>query len=197
MFLFIWASKSPSTSWGKDFLSHLNAFALLSNIILLNWHGYISGFPCLFNIYIYFFTNITPSWLCGCSFASVVSDLLRPPWTIAHEVLLSVGFPRQEYSSGLPFPSPGDLPNPRNPSLLSVLHWQAGSLPLNHLGSPILVAIVLKQVLKLGTEKESFNSALFLWNVLVIPGPLFFPINFKICLSISTKLLIRISVGVP
>ena len=33
-------------------------------------------------------------------------------WTIAHQVLLSVAFSRQEYWSGLPCPSPGDLPNP-------------------------------------------------------------------------------------
>ena len=82
--------------------------------------------------------------------------------TVAHQATLFMGFSRQEYCSGLPFPSPGDLPNPRNPSLLSVLHWQAGSLPLNHLGGPILVAVVLKQVLKLGTEKESSHSALSL-----------------------------------
>ena len=37
---------------------------------------------------------------------------LATPWTIAHKDPLSVGFPRQEYWSGLPFPSPGDLPNP-------------------------------------------------------------------------------------
>ena len=34
------------------------------------------------------------------------------PWTVAHQAPLSMGFPRQEYWSGLPFPSPGDLPNP-------------------------------------------------------------------------------------
>ena len=34
------------------------------------------------------------------------------PWTVAHQVPLSIGFSRQEYWSGLPFPSPGDLPNP-------------------------------------------------------------------------------------
>ena len=33
------------------------------------------------------------------------------PWTIAHQAPLSMGFPRQEYWSGLPFPSPGALPN--------------------------------------------------------------------------------------
>ena len=34
------------------------------------------------------------------------------PWTAAHQTPLSMGFPRQEYWKGLPFPSPGDLPNP-------------------------------------------------------------------------------------
>ena len=33
-------------------------------------------------------------------------------WTVAHQVLLSMGFPRVEYWSELPFPSPGDLPDP-------------------------------------------------------------------------------------
>ena len=34
------------------------------------------------------------------------------PWTVAHQAPLSMGFPRQEYWSGLPFPPPGNLPNP-------------------------------------------------------------------------------------
>ena len=34
------------------------------------------------------------------------------PWTAARWAPLSVGFPKQEYWSGLPFPSPGDLPDP-------------------------------------------------------------------------------------
>ena len=34
------------------------------------------------------------------------------PWTVAHQAPLSMGFPRQEYWSELPFPSPGDLPDP-------------------------------------------------------------------------------------
>ena len=37
---------------------------------------------------------------------------LSTPWTVAHQPPLSVGFPRQEHWSGLPFPSPGDLSNP-------------------------------------------------------------------------------------
>jgi len=51
-------------------------------------------------------------------------------WTIAHQAPLSMGFLRQEYWSGLPFPSPGDLPDPgielTSPAL------QADSLPLSH-----------------------------------------------------------------
>ena len=39
---------------------------------------------------------------------------LATPWTIAYQAPLSMGFSRQEYWSGLPFPSPGDLPNPGN-----------------------------------------------------------------------------------
>ena len=37
---------------------------------------------------------------------------LVTPWTVALQAPLSMGFPRQEYWSGLPFHSPGDLPDP-------------------------------------------------------------------------------------
>ena len=43
----------------------------------------------------------------------------------------------QEYWSGLPVPTPGNLPNPESNPTLFCLHWQADSLPLHHLGSPI------------------------------------------------------------
>ena len=43
---------------------------------------------------------------------SVLSDSAKS-WTIARQAPLSMGFSRQEHWSGLPFPSPGDLPNPR------------------------------------------------------------------------------------
>ena len=39
-------------------------------------------------------------------------QLLVTPWTVAYQVPLSMGFSRQEDWSGLPFPSPGDLPDP-------------------------------------------------------------------------------------
>ena len=39
-------------------------------------------------------------------------QLFATPWTVAYEAPGSMGFSRQEYWSGLPFPSPGDLPDP-------------------------------------------------------------------------------------
>ena len=42
---------------------------------------------------------------------SVVSDFVTP-WTVDHQAPLSMEFFRQEYWSGLPFPSPGNLPDP-------------------------------------------------------------------------------------
>ena len=54
-------------------------------------------------------------------------QLFATPWTIAYQVPPSMGFSRQEYLSGLPFPSSGDLPSPGiepgSPTL------QADSLP--------------------------------------------------------------------
>ena len=41
-----------------------------------------------------------------------MSDSFAAPWTVACQAPLSMGFPRQEYWSKLPFPSPGDLPGP-------------------------------------------------------------------------------------
>ena len=38
--------------------------------------------------------------------------LFATPWTVAHQAPLSMEFSRQEYWSGLPFPTPGDLPDP-------------------------------------------------------------------------------------
>ena len=43
---------------------------------------------------------------------SVLSDSCVTPWTVPRQAPLSMGFPREEYWSGLPFPPPGDLPNP-------------------------------------------------------------------------------------
>ena len=42
----------------------------------------------------------------------MLSHIFVTPWTVACQALLSMGFPRQEYWNGLPFPSPGDHPDP-------------------------------------------------------------------------------------
>ena len=60
-------------------------------------------------------------------------QLVETPWTITFQSSLSMGFPRQEYWSGLPFPSPGDLPDPGNEP--TSLAWQADCFPLSYLGS--------------------------------------------------------------
>ena len=62
-----------------------------------------------------------------------MSDSFVTPWTVAHQAPLSMGFPRQEYWNGLPFLSPGDLPNPGIEPASPAR--QADSLPLSHLGS--------------------------------------------------------------
>ena len=54
-------------------------------------------------------------------------------WTVACQAPLSIEFSGQGYLSGLPFPTPRDLPNP-GIEPLHLLHWQADSLPLCHLG---------------------------------------------------------------
>ena len=63
---------------------------------------------------------------------SVVSD----SWTVAHQALLSVGFSRQEYWSGLPFPSPGDLCNLG--LNLGLLHCRQMFYCLGHSKAPVL-----------------------------------------------------------
>ena len=42
----------------------------------------------------------------------VMSDSFATPWTLTHQAPMSLGFPKQKYWSGLPFPSPGGLSDP-------------------------------------------------------------------------------------
>ena len=62
-------------------------------------------------------------------------QLFATPWTVADQAPPSMGFSRQEYWSGLPFPSPGDLPDPeiepRSPTL------QAHALTSEPPGKPL------------------------------------------------------------
>ena len=66
-------------------------------------------------------------------------QLLATPWTAAHQTPLSMEFSRQEYWSGLPFPSPGALPNPEIEPR-SALQAEAEPLLLSHVSRVQLCA---------------------------------------------------------
>ena len=66
--------------------------------------------------------------------------LFATPWTVAHQAPLSMEFSRQEYWSGLPFPSPGDLPDmgiePGSPTLQAdALPSEIGGVQKKHTGA--------------------------------------------------------------
>ena len=64
-------------------------------------------------LYVYLFSSVCLFYKDVCMSAkSLVSDSFVTLWTVALQAPLSMGFSRQEYWSGLPCPSPGDLPNP-------------------------------------------------------------------------------------
>ena len=71
-----------------------------------------------------------------CRFSCV--QLFVTPWTVGHQAPLSMEFSRQEYWSGLPFPSPGDLPDPEiEPIFPEAPALQADSLLLSQQGSSL------------------------------------------------------------
>ena len=90
---------------------------------------------------------------------SVVSNSWTTPWTVARQALPSLGFSRQEYWSGLPFPPPGDLPDPGiepgSPAL------QADSLPsvLEYISSIHLCTIFKKRNASSSGGGEHHSSA--------------------------------------
>ena len=67
-------------------------------------------------------------------------------WTVAHQAPLSVGSSRQEYWSGLPFPLPGDLPDPRiEPMPLASLELAGGLFITEPPGKPLVpVSLFIK-----------------------------------------------------
>ena len=88
------------------------------------------------------YTKIDSKWLkdasirccCCCSATQSWPAFLKPHQLPGCQAPLSVGFSRQAYWSGLPFPSPGDLPNPGIKPASPA--WQVDSLPLISLGNP-------------------------------------------------------------
>ena len=85
-------------------------------------------------------------------------QLFATPWMVAHQVPLTVEFSRQEYGSGLPFPSPGDLPKtgikPRFPAL------QAYSLPTELSGKPLIYDRPSAKIITNGEKAESLPSTI-------------------------------------
>ena len=81
--------------WYKLFISTHLTWPCLDN----QQNGLILSFKILERL---------PAYLLVVQSCSTLSD----PWTVARQAPLSKGFSRQEYWSGLPFPSPGDLPDP-------------------------------------------------------------------------------------
>ena len=74
--------------------------------------------------------------VCVCVFSCV--QLFETPWTVAHQAPLSMGFPRQEYWSGLPLPASGDLPDPKiEPESLASPALAGGFFPTALPGKPI------------------------------------------------------------
>ena len=66
---------------------------------------------------------------------SVVPNSFETLWTVAHQAPLSMGFLRQKYWGGLPFPSPGDLPDPGLEPMSSAL--ASGFFTTESSGKPI------------------------------------------------------------
>ena len=90
----------------------------------------------------WFVVDITVAMLCLCSGAQLFSCVwLCRPVDWAHPALLCVGFPRQEYWNGLPFPSPGALPDPGIEPQLSCIADRF-LYHLSHHGSPLLAYIL-------------------------------------------------------
>ena len=111
--------------------------------------------------------------------------LFETPWTVTYQVPLSMGFSRQEFWSGLPFPSPGDLSNPgiepRSPAL-QIDALQSGPHPSMTTGKTKAL-IILDSDSKESTcqcRRPRFDSWLGKtpWRREWIPTPVFLPGEF-------------------
>ena len=115
----------------------------------------------------------------ACVFVTQSCPTLCEPWIIACQALLSVEFSRQEYWSGLPCPSPGDLPNPgikpESPAL------QADSLPSEPPGK--LRRVVWPGPVFLETLSVSMFWSFFFLNRSDFPQEISSHLRESICLT--------------
>ena len=86
----------------------------------------------------------------------VMSNCFVAPWSVACQAPLTMGFFKQEYWSGLPFPSPGDLPDPgRKPASPA---WQADSLPSEPPGKPSNTLTLPNETGQYGEGKQALET---------------------------------------
>ena len=157
-----------------------------SNIDTISYHS-----VCKMRLLVFLCLNPSLSQPLSSSFPSVLSCfspvwLFVTLWTVAHQALLSIGFFRQEYWSGLPFPSPGDLCNPGIKRLsLTSPALAGGFFPTSTTWEPILDFIAeneynytlfykcsqsSKVFYNLIQKVESQRSAFALWATNVVPA---------------------------
>ena len=106
--------------------------------------------------------------VCVCVRSLSCVPLFVTLWTVAHQAPLSTGFSRQEYWSGLPFPPPGDLPNPGiKPASPVSPALQADSLPLSQRGSSAWCLWRVNYSWYVFTVK---NNSLLLFCFFISPG---------------------------
>ena len=94
----------------------------------------------------------------GARTRSVIQSFSTPaiPWTVAHPAPLPMGLSGQEYWSGIYFLLQGIFANQGlNLQLICLLHWQADSLPLSHLGNPLEYYPAI--------ERNKIESCIVMW----------------------------------
>ena len=132
------SSKTPRQSRCWSFFFNALSYVLFYPFICLFIHQLFIKSPLNASYKVEEFSSVQFS-------CSVVSDSATT-WTVAHQVPLSMEFSRQEYWSGLPFPFPGDLPNP------GIEPWspdlQTDSLPSEPLRNPHYLNINLNSDLR-------------------------------------------------
>ena len=101
------------------------------------------------------------SFLCACVLSCFSHiQLFETAWTVVHQAPLFMGFSRQEYWIGLPFPSPEDLPNAGiEPMSLMSLELAGGFLPLAPSGKPQFSLYICKFL-----EADAFMTSIPLKN---------------------------------
>ena len=140
--------------------------------------------------------------MCAQSFSRVIFFLTL--WTVGHQALLSMEFSQQEYWSGLPFPSPGDLPEtgiePGSPAL------EANSLLSECPGMGYMLLMLLLLSFYRCTEKSSLRLSGFLnsqsysllnlsLNLISKPPPAFIPSS--LLLNSSSWALVSVYTAFP